>query len=403
MYAADYAPLGSRMPLMRKSFFLSILLAILYVYSFIPTEGETSTLPMIVRAIAAGVLLIVAVFSVLELRFQFAIPLLLVILYFTVLCAISFSFRYFVSLVVVVAGFFWALAFYQNGSFRRAVVYSVDFLIYFSAAFLILQFLEFYLIGRLFDYHNFIFPWSEARLPLYSSLARVGGVYIEPGTYANWIYAFLLLRLFVEHDINPLMVPLVTATMIFSMSAWGVIVGLFVLLFYAAEKVDYKIIFYILGAAAAGYAVVVLVDVGDVIALLENRLFYSGSRTVRDDTFQEFIDVFPNLLVFGLGFGKVFCVDCQSPQDAGLIVSLLVVYGLPFTLFVLGVIFFFAYQRGGLRFLVLSVPLLNTKLFFWEHVFWFLFMLALLGIVLRRFHGRWEINEVDETSLVGNG
>ncbi len=214
---------------------------------------------MIVRTISVSALMVVAVASVLELKLDFVIPLIFIVLYFTVLCAISFSFRYFVTLAVVVAGFFWALAYYQNESFRRASVYAVNFLLYFSAGFLILQFLEYYLIGRLFDYHNLIFPWSEARLPLWSSLARVGGVYIEPGTYANWIYTFLLFRFFVDRSVNPLIVPLVSTTMIFSMSAWGMIVGVFVFFVYATEKLDFKIVLYILSAVVGAYAIFALV------------------------------------------------------------------------------------------------------------------------------------------------
>lgn len=386
---------------LKKEFFLSILLAILYVYSFIPTEGETSTLPMIVRAVAVCFVMVAAISSLLELRFYFAIPILLIVFYITVLCAISFSFRYFVALVVILAGFCWALAYYQNDRFRRASVSSIDFLLYFSVGFLILQFLEYYLIGRLFDYHNLVFPWSEARLPLYSSLARVGGIYIEPGTYANWVYAFLLFRLFADRNVNPLIVPLISSTMIFSMSAWGVIVGLYLLCVYATKKFDYKIVLYFLGAAVGAYVVVLLVDLKDVWALLENRLLYSGSRAVRDDTFQEFLGVLPDVVIFGLGFGNVFCVDCQSPQDAGLIISLVVVYGMAFTAFVLGVVLFFAYQQGGLRLLALCLPLLSAKLFYWEHVFWFLFMLALLGIYLRPFLDRWSFGVAEDVNPEG--
>lgn len=363
----------------RKSYILSVLLFFLYVYSFVPTESETSTFPMIVRTVTVVFLMFVCLCNVVEVRFQFFAPVLFLIFYFSVLAAISFSFRYFVSLAVVLGAFSWALAYYQSDSFRRAAIISLDFLVYSSAGFLILQFLEFYLAGRLFDYHNLIFPWSEARLPLWSSLARVGGVYIEPGTYANWVYAFLLLRIFLDKNISPLLVPLVSFTMIFSMSAWGVIVGVFVLVVYGVNKLDLRVMIYLLCAAVGIYIVVSVVNLGDMAHLLESRVLYSGSREVRDDTFQEFLSVAPRLLVFGLGFGRVFCIDCQSPQDAGLVISLLVVYGLPFTLFVLSVVFGFAYRKGGFRLAVLCMPLLNTKLFYWEHVFWFIFMIAAVG------------------------
>lgn len=368
----------------RKSYILSGLLFLFYVYAFVPTESETSTFPMLVRTVSAILLMLVCLCNVAEMRFQFAAPVLFLIFYFSVLAAISFSFRYFVSLVVVLSAFSWALAYYQSASFRRAAIISLNFLIYSSVGFLVLQFLEFYLVGRLFDYHNLIFPWSEARLPLWSSLARVGGVYIEPGTYANWIYAFLLLRLFLDKNISPLLVPLISFTMIFSMSAWGVLVGVFVLLVYGMKRFDWRVIVYLLAAAVGVYIIVSVVNLGDVAHLLESRILYSGSREVRDDTFQEFLSVVPRLLVFGLGFGRVFCIDCQSPQDAGLIISLLVVYGLPFTLFVLSVVFCFAYRKGGFRFVILCFPLLNAKLFYWEHVFWFIFMVAALG-----FFGRY--------------
>lgn len=381
---------------LRKEYLIAVVLCFLAIYAFVPTESETSTFPMVVRTVAVTVLMVVSIVNIAELRFQFAIPLVLIVFYFSVLAVISFSFRYFVAVIVVSAAFCWAVAFYQSKIFRRATVFAINFLIYFSIGFLVLQFLEYYSTGRLFDYHNLIFPWSEARLPLWSSLARVGGAYLEPGTYANWIYVFLLFRLFLDRSAGFLLVPLVSFTMIFSMSAWGVLVGIFVISVYAFGKLDKTVLLYFLSALIGGYVVFSLLELGDVWALLENKIFYSGSRESRDGALQEFLGIYPDWLIFGLGFGKVFCVDCTSPQDAGLIISLVVVYGLPFAIFVLAVIYFFAFKQGGLQLLVLTLPLLTTKLFYWEHVLWFVFMLSLLGLLLRSVLDRWNPEGVDE-------
>lgn len=380
----------------KKEYLVAVILCFLAVYAFVPTESETSTFPMLVRTVAVSALMIVSLAHIVELRFQFAIPLVLIVFYFSVLAVISFSFRYFVAVIVVSAAFYWAVAYYQSRIFRRATVFAINFLLYFSIGFLILQFLEYYVTGRLFDYHNLIFPWSEARLPLWSSLARVGGAYLEPGTYANWIYVFLLFRLFLDRSANFLLVPLVSFTMIFSMSAWGVLVGIFVISVYASGRLDKTVLLYLFSALIGGYVAFSLLELGDVWALLENKILYSGSRESRDSTLQEFLGIFPDWVIFGLGFGKVFCVDCTSPQDAGLIISLVVVYGLPFAFFVFAVILFFAFQQGGLQLFVLALPLLTTKLFYWEHVFWFMFMLSLLGLLLRPVVERWNAEGVDE-------
>lgn len=360
---------------------------LLFVYILIPTESEASTFPLMVRTAVAMVLVGVALFSIREVRLGYSLVLVFVLFYFLVLSAISFSLRYFVASAAVVAAFFWALAYFQSSSFRNASVLALDLLIYVSMFFLVLQFMEYYLTGKLFDYHNLLFPWSEARLPLWSSLARVGGVYIEPGTYSNWIYTFLLLRLFMEKEVGSLMVPFVAITMIFSMSAWGVIIGVFVLAVYLVKGLDYKLaalIVAILGGFALGAT---LVDFGDVVHFLENRAFYSGSRNVRDDAVEEFLKILPDVLVFGLGFGRVFCVDCLSPQDAGVVISAVSVYGLIFSALFFSVIFYYAYLRGGVRFFLLCVPLLNTKLFYWDHILWMIFMFAVLGLVALRVRG----------------
>lgn len=306
----------------RRSLFLSFLLVLLYCYSLIPTESETSTFPLIVRTSAALAIVLVAVANLNEVRVYYSISVVFILVYFLVLSAISFSFRYFVNSVVVLAAFFWALAYFQSYSFRSGATLALDMVIYGSVFFLILQFLEYYLTGKLFDYHNLFFPWSESRLPLWSSLARVGGVYIEPGTYANWIYVLLILRIFLEKKIGAVMVPLVAVTMMLSMSAWGVIIGLFILVAYTIRGFDYKVILLVSVIVFGAVAGAALVDLSDVFNFLENRVFYSGSRNVRDDAFSEFIQIFPDVLIFGLGFGKVFCVDCLSPQDAGLVISL---------------------------------------------------------------------------------
>lgn len=384
----------------KRHYLTSVVLWVLAVYAFLPTESETSTFPMIVRTFAACLIMLTALISVLELRFQFSIPLVFLIFYFTVLAVISFSFRYFVVLVVVSSAFVWAVAFYQSQYFRRATVLALNLLLYFSIGFLLLQFVEYYLFGRLFDYHNLLFPWSEARLPLWSSLARVGGVYLEPGSYANWMYVFLLLRLFLDRSVNFTLVPLVAFTMAFSMSAWGVLVGAFVLFVYSFGRLDRAFVFYLICGLIGIYVAGSLLQTGDILAFMEAKLFYSGSRDVRDSAFQEFISTFPEWIVFGLGFGKVFCVDCSSPQDAGVLISLIVVYGAPLALFALGAIFVFAYRQGGWHLAVLALPLITTKIFYWEPVFWFIFMISLLGLLLEPYVAKWNPEGVDEITFL---
>lgn len=376
----------------RRSVVLSFLLVLLYFYSLIPTESEVSTFPLIVRTSAALAIVFVAIANLNEIRAYYSIPVVFVLLYLLVLSAVSFSLRYFVNSVVVLAAFFWALAYFQSHSFRSGATLALDMLIYGSAFFLVLQFFEYYLTGNLFDYHNLFFPWSESRLPLWSSLARVGGVYIEPGTYANWIYVLLILRIFLEKQIGSVMVPLVAVTMMLSMSAWGVIIGLFVLTVYVIRGFDYKFILLVLVIFFGVAAGAVLIDFGDVVHFLENRVFYSGSRNVRDDTFIEFIRVLPDVLIFGLGFGKVFCVDCLSPQDAGLVISLVTVYGLVFSCLFVSIVYYYAYLRGGWRLIFLCLPLLNTKLFYWDHVLWFLFMIGALGLMALRLYPAWDFS-----------
>src|SRR5690606_28506318 len=98
----------------------------------------------------------------------------------------SFGLKMMLAFESLCLGMFWAYSFSREKKINKYLIRSLEVLIYVSFASLVLQLLLHRFWGYV-DIHAFIYPWSEARYGDQGSFVRLGGLYIEPGTLANWV------------------------------------------------------------------------------------------------------------------------------------------------------------------------------------------------------------------------
>ena len=284
----------------------------------------------------------------------------------------------------VVFGVILATAASQNSGFRKHLASTILALLLASVLGLIIQLAVYIYNGTVLDVHALVYPHSESRVFEGIGLVRLTSFYTEPGTYANWVYLLLLIYTVLSPKVKRYLIFTVAASMIVALSAWGTVVAL--LLFGVT-------IFGNVGRGALRPSLAValiasLVIVG-LFVPLDAVLETLASKTTMDDasvdskivTYTEFYRTFGQFLIFGDGFSSRFCEFCLSPQDAGFALSLSVVMGVLFTVWVLCSYFIALLREGELRLAVLSLPLMFTKAFYWDFAVWMLFFL----VVTRRF------------------
>lgn len=381
----------------KKGILITLMFFILFIYFLIPTESLSDGLnkSLLVRFIGAAILVIVLF---IKNRFIKSKKLILCFLIFSIIYLIqafsSISFKLLISFESLLLGVLWTSSLYSQPFISTKLIAAVKILIYTSAFSLFLQFIVFHSFSYLLDMHSLVFPWSEARYELHDGFIRMGGMYIEPGTFSNWIYAFLLLYLLSETKIDNKLILITAISMMFTMSVWGFSIAVLVFAFYILQREIIKLkgsqIFFKLRKFVIStiffVLIIILINffVNDAIYdfILTKLRFETGSGEVRLKAYDEFFKILPNILLFGMGYGSNFCKDCQSPQDAGLIISFSVVYGLVFSLIFFIIIFIAYYKVYGLKGVILAIPLLSSKLFYWDYVVILIFFSAFYRIFL---------------------
>lgn len=380
----------------RKYNLITFFIFILYLYFLIPTESlsqgiETS---LLIRFLACGILILTLLIMNGFVKSQ---KLIICMLFFSCIYLVSalssISLKVFISFEALLLGLCWAYSFYTKPLTSAYLVAAIKLLIYISALSLILQLIIYQFFGYI-DFHSLIYPWSSARYEDSQNFLRLGGIYIEPGTLSNWIYAFTLLLILVEDKLNIRLISIAALAMLLSLSAWGVAISIIIFIFLALQ---HKIIFikknniyfklrpFILTITAflltAIFLIVFITD--DIYTFLETKFsFETGSGEVRLVVYDEFLAILPDILLFGLGYASDFCSDCQSPQDAGLFISFTVVYGLMFSIFFFLIIILAFYKKLGIKGIILVLPLLTSKIYYWDYILFLIFFSAFYRIFL---------------------
>lgn len=360
-----------------------LVITILLVYSLIPFEGDDQTLTLAIRCTSAALIIC----GMLKWRFsvkKFYIPYLIVVIGFVVISAlISFSFKLVVILVALSFGIVWSQTMVLHNKYVNVYSSAIAVLIYISIGCLFVQLLMYRVGGQIIGFHEIVFPMSISRTEDHGMFARLGGMYVEPGTYANWVYALYVLLILSTKRQYLMTGLLVGISLVMTVSVWGIGVGvaMAIISLFLTDRISWvwKFVVGILLISIMSYYL--SGEIGDYA--LQKLRFESDSGMSKIVALEEFEGIWKNILFFGKGFDPNFCVSCLAPQDAGLYISISVIFGILFASLFFLVIFFTAYKTGGLLLLALMVPLSLSKIFYWDFLLW---MIAFM--LIANFHNK---------------
>ncbi len=362
------------------------------LYGFIPYEvGGNSSLSLFLRLIVIVTLTLYLFFLSKLYKKTNIIVLLFIISFYSLLSSIiSASLYLFVFLTSILSEFVIANILRYNSYIRKRFIFSLKCLIFLSTAMLFLQ--EFYYITHysVLKLHEFFYPFSQARFEEIDclELVRLGGLYIEPGTYSNYMYIFLITYIFVDKKHSVLLVFLAIISLIVSMSVWGVLCGFYLLIIYgiktlwSASVIKKIFIIPILCIVITYGAMYKTEDISDtpVFIFIQNKLqMETPSGHSKLTVIKRFKEKISSYVLLGDGFASQLNYDIDSPQDAGFSINFAIVFGIMFTLFISIIYSYSLIKYKNLFILTASLPILIGKIYYWEFSFWLLFFLVVYG------------------------
>jgi len=364
----------------RGNFFL--FLGVLY--SFIPFETSDSRITLTIRLL---ILVIFTTYIFIKNKIDgnsyktLILLAVLISIYFGALE--SLSLYLFIFLTSIISVYIISNAIENNFDLYQNFVQIWEYLLIFSIIMLLLQQLSFILTGNMLKMHELIFPISKARVEIIKQLhlIRFGGIYIEPGTYANFMYLFLVIYMVIKKNFNTTLVSIASLSIISTMSVWGMIFGTYLLLISILIKVKktstlkkFFIIFTLITTTLYGTNTIPKTSAYKYAKLKLKMKSDSGhSKVIILNRFKENL---PNYVLIGDGFDSKIVKNVTAPQDAGLIFNLSIVFGILFSLTTLIIYSINIINRRGFLILIASTPLLISKIFYWEFSFWLLFFLS---------------------------
>ncbi|MBS0576706.1 MAG: hypothetical protein JSS45_09840 [Proteobacteria bacterium] len=368
-----------------------LLLMGLLLYSVIPTESGDESSALLIRAIAAWLLSAAILIGGVSKRGIVEYGPTFAILYAPILIGafISFSLRYFIASLAFVLCYLWVLAISSNGRLSDQLISALVGLMWLSCGVLIIQVAGF-ASGVFIPFHSIFFPWSEARIQVVDGVSRLGGLYIEPGTFANWMYAFFVLHVLATGRVAMRLGIAAAVCVMLSISAWGVVVGALMLMFtifFSTNRASIRENIHGSGAGIGKRLVLLFCAIlflryflSDEVRefLLTKFSFQTHSGETKLEVYQYLTDHWTSLLFLGRGFDPDFCTDCEHVADSGAFIGVAMVYGFPVAIAFFGVILRAAYRARGLAFMLLAIPLLTTKLPYWDFVLFLIFGTAVM-------------------------
>jgi hypothetical protein len=260
------------------------------------------------------------------------------------------------------------------------------------AAALLVVFANFFLRGDIIDLHSMVFP-GAARTEQYGSVARIAGLHVEPGTYAQWTMAALFFRALITRSLGTPFNFAIVLTVALTFSLWA---AMAVIVFLIGVLIEFILTrstttrwraFLAIGLAGAA---IYLVGTGlpqqfsdDALGFFQLKLNNSESSLDKLLATAEFWRTLPNNLVIGSPVTPGFCPACLAPTDVGLWANLIYYFGL------LPMLFLFAAMAGqllkwGIAFAVLAALMLVWKASYFDPLLWLIIAFVLFGPPVNR-------------------
>lgn len=347
----------------------------LLIYCLIPFETDPVDLSIAIRMIIAAVLTIIAASKINYNRRSvlgvYMAAFTSFIVFIMVSAFVSFSFRFFATISALIFAAICTAAVRTNPDFRSNFILALRFLIYLSVGLFFAQIVWWQLSGTIIQFHDIVFPFSSGRTEDHELFVRLGGMYIEPGTHAHWLFMIYLVYLFASRSVVDRIAIFVGASLISTVSVWGAFAGLLLILLYIMVHIRGRNFFLAIIVSLLGLMAIYLLMDSEFYQFIERKLlFETESGVSKVDAYNEFGSILFDILFIGNGFNPGFCENCLSPQDAGLFLSISVVFGVLFSSVISVVALFGSYTQGGITFLALTALIFTTKLFYWDYVFW---------------------------------
>lgn len=267
--------------------------------------------------------------------------------------------------------------------YRAIFMRSVSILIVTWVALFLFQWFVFLVKGDVIDIHNALVPYSIQRSEeLGGGLIRMGGVHIEPGTYSNWLYGLVLIRLLGTGVLFDRLAIVAMATLPLSGSFWGVLASsiYFSGYVFAGGRARIKGLAIVFLVIAIGVATLTAIGAAEdfVSYVVERSTLEDNSSQAKVDAYEGFLRNIGDYAILGQPYVYDFCGGCYSPQDAGIFLNTVVRIGLVGAVVVFGVVVSGVYFSLGFVGVLFTVPMFFAKWYYWDHVFW-LFMLFSVG------------------------
>jgi hypothetical protein len=247
--------------------------------------------------------------------------------------------------------------------------------------------------GQIIDLHNLAFPFSASRAGIMLDQVRLSGFQIEPGTYSNATYAFVVMRALMRRKIyNRLDMVLMLSTLA-TLAAWAVIGAGFYFLALAIELFKYDksvstslrltVIYSLLAVTFVALPVLLtLFWENDFVQKMIERFSGQsgkGSAEFKYQALQALEEAFGLRMLFGHPLPDTFCPDCEALQDLGTVLNMFYYFGLVATLLLVVACIKNLARHWSLAFVPLFAPFFVTKFFCYDPIIWLVFGMMLFG------------------------
>jgi len=365
-----------------------LLLFIFLLYAIVPYETVSN--PLLSYVFHLIFIVFVGIFALYTGNFkikmnQFAkFTMFFLICFIAINSVVSYGLNEFLLFLSIVFGSIVASTIYNNRNFYNLFVSAFKWLIVFSISMLFLQLIVLDTTGKVLHIHEMFFPFSEARIGVFGLLNRLGGVYLEPGTYSNWMHLFLVIYMVLSENINRPIFYIGAISMILTLSAYGVIIGIYLLMVLLLSKIKHSslkkkfstlLLLMIVSFFSIGY-------IGDstAVKLVSAKMDSSsdGSANLRKQAYERYIENIEDYFIVGEGFSNKFGEGIASIQDAGLLLNMSVALGILFSIIFIMIYTYAFLKKNNMEILFASLPIFISKIYYYEFSFWLLFFLLIL-------------------------
>jgi hypothetical protein len=369
------------------------LLFFLMIYAFIPFETTTSSMAYKIHIFF---MILIVLYALYMENFKIKINRLGIVTFFIIIIFIlvtllfnnvTFWPRAPIYIIAILFALIVASIIQKDSKFKYYFLSALQWLIGISILFLFLQILYFAITKDIILFHEMFFPFSEARIgtdKAFKDLFRMGGLYIEPGTYSNWMYCFLILYMLLIKKISSPFIIIGSISLILSYSTWGMIFGTFLLTLSLSNKLitsSWKIKSFIaLIFLFLSYFYITNFSKTQAVNFATNKLTVgNASSDAKYKAYEAFFNNIENFLFIGQGFEPEIGRDIASFQDAGIILNLAVTFGILYTIVIL-LIFITSYLKYNKTIMfIASLPIFMGKLYFYDPVFWLIIFIVIFN------------------------